>query len=201
MSPPVVTSLILRKLIMSRPKTISQEYRRMNKELHKAPKGFGAGGGRHVTAVALLAMEVGAKTFLDYGAGQQLLSRGLVSTYPVLFDQMQDYDPAIKEISGDPLPADLVACTDVLEHIEPQYLDNVLRDIFDLTQKAAYLEIATRPANKKLPDGRNAHLIIQYGDWWQEKLSAFDWNLDIEKITHPDKTPQLRAIVVRARKQ
>jgi hypothetical protein len=30
--------------------------------------------------------------------------------------------------------------------------------------------IATRPAKKHLPDGRNAHLIVQDSDWWLGQL-------------------------------
>jgi hypothetical protein len=63
-----------------------------------------------------------------------------------------------------------VVCTDVLEHIEPELIDNVLDHLKDLTRKVAFLAIATRPARKNLADGRNAHLIIQPSSWWLAKL-------------------------------
>jgi hypothetical protein len=38
--------------------------------------------------------------------------------------------------------------------------------------KGAYLIAATRPAKAVLPDGRNAHLIVQSEDWWLQKIAA-----------------------------
>jgi hypothetical protein len=71
-----------------------------------------------------------------------------------------------------PKPSDILVCTDVLEHIEPTLLDNVLDHIERLTREVALLVISCRPANAVLPDGRNAHLIIETPDWWLEKLLA-----------------------------
>lgn len=183
---------------MTRLKTISKDYLRLNKELHKSPQGFGGGGARHVAAILQLAEQTGAKTLLDYGAGQCKLSKALKDGSPPFFESMQDYDPAIIGISESPRPADLVACTDVLEHIEPAYLDNVLQELFELTRKSCYLEIATRPANKTLPDGRNAHLIVEGEAFWMEKLSRFNWEMTVDRVIHEGKTPPLRAIIVRA---
>lgn len=184
---------------MSRQKTYSVEYIRMNKALHEAPRGYGGDGARHLEAILKLADKVKARSFLDYGAGQQKLSEAIKSVGGLnRFHQMQDYDPAILKISDPPRPADLVSCTDVLEHIEPEYLSNVLDELYKLTIKACYLEIATRPANKDLPDGRNTHLIIEDDHWWMDKLTNYDWKLDIARIYHPNKEPKLRAIVVTA---
>ena len=36
---------------------------------------------------------------------------------------------------------------------------------------SAFLLIDTREAIKTLPDGRNAHLIIEGKDWWTEKVT------------------------------
>ena len=35
------------------------------------------------------------------------------------------------------------------------------------------LVISLVPAKKTLPDGRNAHLILQTPDWWRDKLSSY----------------------------
>ena len=82
----------------------------------------------------------------------------------------QDYDPAIPGKDAPPGPADLVVCTDVLEHVEPEHLDAVLDDLQRLAKKSLFLLIATRPASKALPDGRNAHLTIEPPKWWIPKL-------------------------------
>jgi hypothetical protein len=67
----------------------------------------------------------------------------------------------------------MVVCTDVLEHVEPEYLDNVLADIAGLTKQYAYFNISLMEAMKTLPDGRNAHLIVQPWQWWAEKLREY----------------------------
>ena len=72
--------------------------------------------------------------------------------------------------SGTPNPADIVACTDVLEHIEPECLEDVLADLRQVTKRLGFFTIATRPAKKFLADGRNAHLIQQDAKWWIERL-------------------------------
>jgi len=63
-----------------------------------------------------------------------------------------------------------VTCIDVLEHIEPELLENVLDDLQRVVDKYGLFTIHTGPAQKILPDGRNAHLIQQPLAWWSEKL-------------------------------
>ena len=64
----------------------------------------------------------------------------------------------------------MVACIDVLEHIEPAYLTGVLDDLKRLTEGVAFLSIHTGPAVKVLSDGRNAHLIQQPMEWWLPQI-------------------------------
>ena len=47
------------------------------------------------------------------------------------------YDPVFPEY-GEPKEADLVCCIDVLEHIEPPYLKNVLQDLSKITNKIGF---------------------------------------------------------------
>lgn len=101
---------------------------------------------------------------LDYGCGKG----GLVDAI-----HCHGYDPAVEKYSHRPAPCDLVVCTDVLEHIEPDCLDHVLNDIFQLTNKISFIVVYTKPAEKFLPDGRNAHLIVKDGIWWKEKLENY----------------------------
>ena len=71
---------------------------------------------------------------------------------------------------GKPRSADLVCCIDVLEHIEPTYLDAVLEELRAITVKRGFFSVHCRPAMKFLPDGRNAHLIQQPTSWWLPRL-------------------------------
>ena len=68
------------------------------------------------------------------------------------------------------IPCRFVACIDVLEHIEPHLLDNVLDDLKRVTAGVGVFTVNTGPAKKVLPDGRNAHLIQQPARWWLPKI-------------------------------
>jgi hypothetical protein len=59
---------------------------------------------------------------------------------------------------------------DVLEHIEPEYVDAVFDHLEDLTEVVLFATIHTVPAKKELSDGRNAHLTVQPMEWWLPKF-------------------------------
>jgi len=157
---------------------ISAEYRQQNVQLHADPRGFGGDGKKHAQAVYDYARLLKARAVLDYGCGEGTLKVELKRLGWAR--SVQEYDPAMRGKDHLPKPADLVVCTDVLEHVEPERLDTVLRHLRLLTSKGAYLVIATRPANKVLPDGRNAHLIQQPPDWWLERLVHAGFHVERE---------------------
>src|SRR5690554_4154605 len=102
---------------------------------------------------------------LDYGCGKDWLSE---------YIDCQNYDPCIPEYDITPVPADLVVCTDVLEHVEPELLGNVLSHLQGLVKKVGYFTIATRPdQSKTLPDGSNPHRIIESQEWWARRLRNY----------------------------
>ncbi len=147
-------------------KTITEEYLAQNRILHETNANYGLGGWRHAEKVLELREETEAETVLDYGCGKGRLKTSLGDP-----DWVFEYDPAVPGKDERPKMADIVVCTDVLEHIEPELLDNVLLDLVRLTAKAAYLVIATRESNKCLPDGTSPHKIVQNAEWWKAKLS------------------------------
>jgi hypothetical protein len=144
----------------------SPGYIEQNRQLHEERDDFGAYGHQWAPELIRIYKARGFSSLLDYGAGKQKLAQALAPEITVAC-----YDPAVPEISARPVPADFVVCTDVLEHIEPECLTDVLADIAGLTRKLAFLEIATFPAAKTLPDGRNAHLIVEPPKWWLPKLN------------------------------
>lgn len=144
---------------------VSNAYRGTLQAMHAREK-WGADGAKHADAVRAMIEEVQPATILDYGCGRGELANALA---PI---RVSGYDPGIPGREGMPKPCDLVVCTDVLEHVEEDMLDNVLGHLNALTGKALYLVIATRPANAVLPDGRNAHLLVKSPDWWLEKINA-----------------------------
>lgn len=143
---------------------ITDDYRRQNAELHRKGR-FGGSGHKNAAAVRAFARDLGCSTILDYGCGQGTLKDALPEF------QIAEYDPAIEAISADPEPADLVVCTDVMEHVEPQCLDDVLAHIASKARRGAYFAIALRLDSKKtLPDGRNPHLIVESAEWWRDRI-------------------------------
>jgi hypothetical protein len=147
--------------------TITPEYAALNAQLHDETT-YGSGSWRHADDVRAFMDETSSETVLDYGCGKGLLRTALDNP-----EWFREYDPAIEGKDARPEPADLLVCTDVLEHIEPELLDNVLDDIARCARRAAYIVVATRVAKKFLADGRNAHLIVQDAEWWKEKLSKY----------------------------
>ena len=148
---------------------ISPKYRELQLQLHAQPRGYGGRGDKWAGIVLQLALEHHATSILDYGAGERSLAK-MLRTYNLGAIRVDEYDPAIPGIDSLPGFADLVNVTDVLEHIEPEHLDAVLAHIRMLARKLVFVVISTKDSNKVLADGRNAHLIIQQGPWWKQKL-------------------------------
>jgi hypothetical protein len=144
---------------------ITDNYKQLNREKHLSSKSYGTQGHKHAGEVMGLMQNYGLKTVLDYGCGKATLKE---SFPPEMNGVVSCYDPCIDEHSGRPSPADLLVCTDVMEHIEPDCLGAVLADMASLTKQYAYLNISTVPANKHLSDGRNAHLIVESWRWWAD---------------------------------
>lgn len=159
---------------------ISDGCREQYVRLHE--KGFGHGGAYWAPVIAGLVMDYGLQTGLDYGCGQGLLQKAAKN----FFDQMgrhQDFqfegwDPGDPG-AGDPPngPFDIVACTDVLEHVEPELVPFVVGRMCAMTGKVLFLVINLLMSSAFLPDGRNAHLCIRSPDWWADVVKAgSDWD-------------------------
>lgn len=151
---------------------ISEEYRRMQEELHRNPN-YGVASTQYAPLVADVLKSVRPPEMLDYGAGKGRLGETLRTLLPPAeMPTLRHYDPARPEWSATPAPAPFVACIDVLEHIEPELLDNVLDDLARVTDGYGMFTVHTGPAVKVLADGRNAHLIQQPPAWWLPRFLA-----------------------------
>ena len=82
----------------------------------------------------------------------------------------QAYDPCVPEYAKEPVASQMVACCDVLEHIEPDMIDGVLDHLQRLTEQVGFFSINTTNAMKTLPDGRNAHILQRPPEWWLGKI-------------------------------
>jgi hypothetical protein len=171
-----------------KPELISASYAELNARLHKENIAYGVGGGKHAPIVLKLCESLKTRSVLDYGCGKGYLAKEL--DFPIW-----EYDPAIEGKNADPRPADLVICTDVLEHVEPERLDFVLADLRRVVRKVGYFTVHTKAAMKFLADGRNAHLIQEGADWWRARLSKF---FTVAQIT--PRGPELHVVVGPKRK-
>lgn len=148
---------------------ITEAYRAEQQALHATGK-YGTTGARYGAVIGALLKQCGASSLLDYGCGSR---RSLLETLVLPPDVVYEgYDPAVPEYAEPPVPADLVCCVDVLEHIEPALLDNVLDHLAELCDPFGFLTVHTGPAVKVLSDGRNAHLTQQPFAWWKERLDS-----------------------------
>lgn len=149
------------------PELITDAYRAEQAALH-ARGNYGTASLQFGDTVSELVNRLEVRTLLDYGCGSMAnLARVLKPDHEIDYF---GYDPAVPQFSGRPEPADLVVCIDVLEHIEPELLDNVLDDLQSLSPVLAFMTVHTGPARKTLSDGRNAHLIQQPPVWWLPKF-------------------------------
>lgn len=160
---------------VARERLISPEYRRQQELMHTDPN-YGTASKFYAPLVARVVNQYKVDRMLDYGAGKGNLLKTMQAEkllYRPL--KVQHYEPAVREWSLDPEPCEMVACIDVLEHIEPHLIENVLDHLQSLTKRIGAFSVATEPAVKKLPDGRNAHLIVEGPEWWLPKfMERFD---------------------------
>ena len=114
-------------------------------------------------------LKLEAHTILDYGCGKGSFKKYMSQNLPNY--SVSEYDPGIEGKDIPPKPADYVVCWDVMEHIEPEYVDSVITHMQGLMLKGGYVYICLLPAQSLLCDGRNAHLTVQSSDWWLDKFN------------------------------
>ena len=157
---------------------ISLAYREMIRSVHQDGTQWGRGGYLYADDVTQLCKELQAQSVLDYGCGMGTLAEKLRDSFVV-----SEYDPGIPGKDELPAPADVVACTDVLEHVERECLEAVLQHIRILSKTACFAAICCRPADRILPDGQNAHLIVKNWKWWLERFNEQPWRkVKVKKI-------------------
>lgn len=145
---------------------ITDAYRRLNRLAHEDPK-YGRAARLHGALVQSVINRTKAKTLLDYGCGKQAL-RDVIQK--VVY---AGYDPALPGLDARPSTADVVYCGDVMEHVEPEFVEAVLADVVGLARKAAVFVISCAEGNRRLPDGSLAHRSVHPPEWWRAKLEPF----------------------------
>ena len=174
---------------------ITDNYKNDLKKLHKS-KAFG-NRSKIPAEVTRCIEEYNIRSILDFGCGKGNVVAALKETYPNL--KVYGYDPGRDGYDALPDSVDMIISTDVLEHIEPELLEETLLDLAKRTDKVMYHLIACHPAKKSLSDGRNAHLIVETPDWWKNKLATvLDWKMYNENtqeyLAQPKKGPSIQVV-------
>lgn len=151
---------------------ITTEYQQQLVELHKKQK-WGNQGWKALPTLLSMILQYRVKhpRVLDFGAGECTLEQNAKWSLPQV--KVVSYDPGMFGINKLPEgPFDFVICTDVMEHVEPQHVEETLDYLRNVTTHATYFIIACSKAKTILPDGRNAHLTIETPQWWHYKLAS-----------------------------
>jgi SAM-dependent methyltransferase len=175
--------------------TVTADYAESLKKLHES-KAFG-NRANIPTEVIRCIEEYNIQSILDFGCGKGNVVTALKETYPNL--KVYGYDPGREGFDALPDNVDMIISTDVLEHVEPNLLNETLLDLAKRTNKVMYHLIACHPAKKCLPDGRNAHLIVETPEWWKNKLSTvLGWKMynenTFEYLAQPKKGPSIQVV-------
>lgn len=163
----------------------SEDYENQLKVMHRAGtisgKKWGTTGARNFGDYVIKFLEHRRgqiKTVLDFGAGQGSLGEYVLNNAVDINVKWTNYDPGIDKWNTLPEgPFDLVVSSDVLEHVEPDYIDATIDQLCELADKAQFHHIACDPCSSRLPDGRNAHLITEKLDWWLPKFTRPGWDV------------------------
>lgn len=163
---------------------ISDEYKALITQKHDV-RPWGGTGASWVPTLKPIIEQYGGNldmpfSVLDYGCGRGTLKPALEKALPWVW--VDEYDPGVRGKQHVPEGKyDYVVCTDVLEHVEEDKVDNVLAHIEELAGRGIFLLIVFTPSKSSLPDGRNTHILIRELKWWEGKLKQhfthfeFDW--------------------------
>ena len=112
------------------------------------------------------------KTVLDFGCGKGTMKPYLEQRCDV---EVFEYDPGIP--GKDTFPTgqfDMVISSDVLEHVEPDLLDDTIKQLEKLTRWVMCHDIACSPTGKLFGEGpykgQDLHLIVEEPSWWRKKF-------------------------------
>ena len=68
-------------------------------------------------------------------------------------------------------------CTDVMEHIEPEKVDAVIKNIMDAA-KTTFFQISTIPDSMGEIIGQQLHLTVRPHSWWNDKFIELGYDVN-----------------------
>lgn len=91
---------------------------------------------------------------------------------------MYNYDPGVEVFKTKPplgMTFDIVACSDVLEHVPEEYIPVVLAEISNYTKDNGIMlfTVSVSPGKKKFIDGEYFHITLKEKDWWLQQFKNY----------------------------
>lgn len=145
---------------------ITPEYQQKITHYHKGRVWGGAVKGK-VFDIECTANDNGCRTILDFGCGFGMLKEKIGHKFDVT-----EYDAGIERKNKLPVGSyDMVVCVDVMEHVEPEFVDETIELLYQYATKVIYVSICCAPSLENFDDGENLHLTVRPPSWW---MSLFE---------------------------
>lgn len=117
----------------------------------------------------------GIDSMIDWGCGRgdaYFDPHNVWKTIGIRPSRIQLYDPSFKHRNKPPSrQADLVVCSDVLEHIPEPDVPAFVANLFAHAKKHVWASVCCRPADKCFPDGTNLHVTLRPLVWWYDTFT------------------------------
>ena len=148
---------------------ITKQYKDLLQTLHSESESFGKTGS-NISLVHKFLLDYDIRQVMDYGCG-----KGASWTFlEGVVNRLSRYDPGVPQFDNpNKEPMQGLFCIDVMEHVEEECLDAVLRHIHSLTGEYAMFYISLQPSKDILPDGRNAHINLKGPSSWVYRLGKY----------------------------
>lgn len=151
--------------------TISNDYQEVLQRKHGASTNWGSTAGKYAGAEVLQQVFYNQQIqeMLDYGAGKQALKPFVERYIPHV--AYHAYDPGVPEIADKPKGKyGIVTCIDVLEHVEKEFTEEVVREIGRYAKYTVLLDIACYPTGQVFEEGphkgKDLHINLCPPDTW-----------------------------------
>ena len=141
---------------------------------------------KHIPEIVQIYREHHCKSILDYGCGKAVwwfseFFKPVFNSEP----KVRLYDPYVPEYSKlEGGTYDMVICTDVMEHIPEDEVQDVINKLFELTTRVLFVNISTVPARKRFPDGTNIHITIKTEKEWTDMFHKTRIKLEKQNKTN-----------------
>ncbi|APE27887.1 glycosyltransferase family 29 protein [Aurantiacibacter gangjinensis] len=145
---------------------MAEENQNLYTSLHKVSDSFGRTSARLVPFIEPIIADRTPESLLDFGCGKGMLGKALREAG----HDIELFDPYVPEFSNPPTrKLGLALCTDVMEHVPEEQVDDVLAQVRSYADDALFV-ISLTFADHILANGDNAHCTVRSAEWWQAKI-------------------------------